>query len=425
MKPTLNEPLTLPNGAVLPNRIAKSAMSERLADEESHAPNADLVRLYEQWSKGGAGLLITGNVMVDRTALGEPGNVAITDTRDLEALRAWAAAATSGGNHAWAQLNHPGRQSPRTLSREPVAPSAIPVKLGGMFATPRALTEPEIFGIIASFARAARIVQQAGFTGVQIHGAHGYLISQFLSPLTNIRTDAWGGDPVRRRRFLLEVVAAIRAEVGPDFPIGVKLNSADFQRGGFSEEDSLQVVAALETAEIDMLEISGGTYERPAMFAQALNSASNSTRSREAFFLEYAEKVRQVTALPLSLTGGFRTAAAMNQALAGGAVDLVGMARPLIIEPDLPARLLTGESEAALPIALRTGLGKLDSLLGIAWYSWQLRRMGRGLAPKPNAWLLQAVLGYTWEHLAGVVTPTWAQPRIRRTADDPISALPG
>jgi len=401
MAPDLNQPLELPCGVVLSNRIAKSAMSERLGTLDTHAPTRDLTRLYQRWSNSGASLLITGNVMVDSSALGEPGNVAISDGSHVDGLKQWARAATSGGAQAWVQINHPGRQSPRTLSPQPVAPSAVGVRMGGAFATPKALTDGEIRTIIAAFARTAGIVKRAGFTGVQIHGAHGYLVSQFLSPLTNLRDDAWGGDPVRRGRFLLEVVAAVRAEVGPAFPIGVKLNSADFQRGGFTEEESMDVVVALEAAGIDLLEISGGSYERPAMFAPR----KASTREREAFFLGYAEKVRWVTSLPLLLTGGFRSRRGMTAALQSGAVDMVGMARPMIVEPDLPARLLSGSSEAALPDGLPTGLGKLGGGLSMVWYSWQLGRMGRGYAPAPKAWLLRALFGYSIEHVSGAFLP--------------------
>ncbi|HNH49411.1 MAG TPA: NADH:flavin oxidoreductase, partial [Myxococcota bacterium] len=240
--PELSSPLSLPCGAVLSNRIAKSAMSEDLADR-GNVPGERLFRLYRRWGKGGAGLLITGNVMIDRTALGEPYNVVVEDEKVLPALSAWAAAAREGGVEVWPQLNHPGRQSPRMLSPVPVAPSAVAVQLPGKaFAQPRALSSPEIEALVARFARAAALCKQAGFTGVQIHGAHGYLISQFLSPLSNLREDEWGGSPENRRRFLIEVVRAVRAAVGPTFPVGVKLNSADFQRGGFSEEESMEVV---------------------------------------------------------------------------------------------------------------------------------------------------------------------------------------
>lgn len=386
----LAAPLALPCGAVLPNRLAKSAMSEALGEADL-GPGEALARLYRTWSRGGAGLLVTGNVMIDRAALGEPGNVVFDDAAALPRIRAWAAAATEGGNHAWVQLNHPGRQAPRLLVPEPVAPSAVPLEMGGpAFAPPRALAAAEIEDLVARFARAAKLAQDGGFTGVQVHGAHGYLVSQFLSPRTNRRDDAWGGTPERRRRFLLEVVAAIRAVVGRGFPVSVKLNSADFQRGGFDEAESMAVVAALEAEGVDLLEISGGSYEMPAMMGEGRVRAS--TAAREAYFLAYAREVRARTRMPLMLTGGFRTRAGMAAALAEGAVDVIGLGRPLAVEPDLPARLLAGTAEGACPTPdLR--IGAYDAFVELTWHAQQLQRMGRGLAPDParSKWLALAV----------------------------------
>lgn len=393
MMTKLDDTLTLPNGQVLPNRLAKSAMSERIAAPDG-AVNAGHLRLYERWGRGGAGLSITGNVMVDRRAIGESGNVIVEDDRDLAALSAWAAAAKTDGGRVWMQINHPGRQSPRNLSPEPVAPSAIRLKgAGPAFATPRALTSDEIDEIVQRFATTARIAEAAGFDGVQIHGAHGYLVSQFLSPYTNRRDDAWGGDAERRRRFLLEIVRAVRAAVRPGFAVGVKLNSADFQRGGFDEAESMAVLEALDAEGIDLLEISGGTYESAAMFEETV-PARDSSRAREAFFLDYAEKARARVRTPLMLTGGFRTKAGMDAALASGAIDVVGLARPLAAEPDLPARILRGDADHAAPIRLATGLASLDALIQGAWYQVQLDRMARGRDPSPRIWRAWAFLRY-------------------------------
>lgn len=385
---TLGQPLTLRSGAVLSNRLAKASMSEQLGREDG-APSEGLIRLYRRWAASGAGMLLTGNVMVDRRALAEPGNAYIEDDRHLPLLKSWAAAARAGGGHAWMQINHPGRQCPKSMTREPVAPSAVPVKLAGQFAVPRALTAAEIQDIVARFGRTAGIAREAGFTGVQIHGAHGYLVSQFLSPRANLREDEWGGDPERRRRFLLEVVRAVRARVGPDFPLGVKLNSADFQRGGFTEEDSMAVVEALEREGVDLLEISGGTYESTAMF---MGSAKESTRQREAYFQEYAEKVRTRTRLPLMVTGGFRTAAGMSGAIVEGSVDLIGLARPMALEPDLPARLLNGQALRSTAERRTVGIRKLDGLVENQWYLQQLHRMAAGKDPDARRGTLKTLL---------------------------------
>jgi 2,4-dienoyl-CoA reductase-like NADH-dependent reductase (Old Yellow Enzyme family) len=266
MTTTLNETLALPCGQVLPNRVAKSAMSERLGTATG-APSLGHLRLYQRWAEGGAGLLVTGNVMIDAGALGEQGNVVVQDDSDLAGLARWAAVAHAGGAKIWAQLNHPGRQSPRNLSREPVAPSAVKLEgMFGAFAPPRALSAAEIEALVRRFAAAARVFADAGFDGVQLHAAHGYLISQFLSPRVNLRDDDWGGDDTRRRRFLLEILRAVRAAVPASFAVGVKLNSADFQRGGFDEAASMAVIDALAGEGVDLVEISGGTYEASVMF---------------------------------------------------------------------------------------------------------------------------------------------------------------
>ncbi|MEO7730581.1 MAG: hypothetical protein ABIY55_06375, partial [Kofleriaceae bacterium] len=262
--PAFAQPLTLP-ATTLANPLAKSATSEALADRETGQPTEALVNVYERWGAGGAGLLITGNVVFDLEARTEPGVVVIRDDRDLAVLKRWATAAQAHGARAVMQINHPGRQTAKRIARTPVAPSAVVVAgKGGMFGTPRALTGREIEALIESFARTAEIAVRAGFAGVQIHAAHGYLVNQFLSPLSNRRTDEWGGDLAGRMRFLLEIVRATRRRIGSAL-LSVKLNSADFQRGGFDETESMQVVTALEAEGIDLLEISGGNYEKSAM----------------------------------------------------------------------------------------------------------------------------------------------------------------
>lgn len=373
--PLLASSLTLPSGLRLANRIAKAAMSETLGDADG-APGAALATLNERFARGGVGLQITGNVMIDPAHRGEPGNV-VADPRHLAAFARWA---SSSSAPTLVQLNHPGRQSPRSLNKSPVAPSTVGLKMSGMFATPRALGGAEVRGIVDRFAAAARLMQEAGFAGVQIHGAHGYLVSQFLSPLTNQRADEWGGPLENRARFLLEIVRAVRAATGKEFTLAVKLNSADFQRGGFSKDDAL-VVAGWLDGTIDLLEISGGTYESPVMG----RGTRDSTRAREAYFLEYAEGIRKVVKqTPLMLTGGFRSAAGMEGALASGAVDVVGLARPLAAEPDLPRRLLAGTTSAAQPPPASIGVRMFDDLIGIAWYQQQMARMARGLDPLPG-----------------------------------------
>ena len=390
---TLKQPLTLPCGVTIPNRFGKSAMSETLGTVDNHV-TGELVRLYGRWADGGTGLVITGNIMIDQRHLGEPHNVVVEDERDLAMLKRWAEAGTRQGNQLWVQLNHPGKQIPKLLaSGDTLSPSAIPFRkeLSPHFKTPRALTEKEIFDIIARFARSAGIVKKAGFTGVQIHGAHGYLVSQFLSGHHNQRTDRWGGSLENRMRFPLEVYRAIRAQVGKDYPVSIKLNSADFQRGGFTEEESMTVAETLASEGLDLLEISGGTYEAPTMSGKDVRE---STLQREAYFLDYAEKIRARVSIPLMVTGGFRTSEGMAAALESGATDVVGLARPLAVEPDLPKRIMAGESVHSVVTPRRTGIKAIDdmAMMEVVWFARQLHRMGQGKEPIRDESVLMAMI---------------------------------
>ena len=380
----LNDSFTLQNGTVIKNRLFKSAMSEQLGTQE-HNPKPGLATLYKTWAQGGLGLSITGNIMVDRTALGEPKNVVLDEKSNLEPFMRWAEAGTANGSQLWTQLNHPGKQIPNFMTNEPLAPSAIALENGleKGFNKPRALTEAEIQNIIRKFAVSAELSKKAGFGGVQIHGAHGYLVSQFLSPRHNQRDDQWGGPLENRMRFVLEVYKAIREKVGSDFPIGIKLNSADFMRGGFSEEDSMEVVKALAKAGIDLIEISGGTYESPSMVGHKMKP---STQKREAYFLEYAEKVRKLIDTPLVVTGGFRSSEGMTMALQSGATDFIGLARPLAIDPEFPNKLMADENHSLELRPLTTGFKIIDkmALLDITWYEFQLARMANKKKPNPG-----------------------------------------
>jgi len=406
----LNQPLRLPNGSVPRNRLAKSSMSETLGTYDNHA-TPKLIELYRRWAASGIGMLLTGNVMIDRRALGEPGNVVIEDESDMGILRQWAHAATSQGAALWVQLNHPGKQSPKGLNASNLSPSAVPFRedMAAFFETPREAATAEIHDIIRRFGRSAGICKQAGFSGVQIHGAHGYLVSQFLSPHHNHRTDEWGGSPENRRRFVMAVYAEIRRQVGPDFPVGIKLNSADFQRGGFTEEESMATIHALVEAGIDLIEISGGTYEAPAMSGAFQEPQKASTVAREAYFLEFAEKVRARTQVPLMVTGGFRTAEGMNAALRSGSLDIVGLARLLAIDPDAPASLLQGRDSTQRVRPITTGIKPVDrmGIMEVLWYTRQLKRIAKGGNPRPNESGLTAFL-------KSLVNSSWGNYRTKR-----------
>ncbi len=378
--PNIAAPLELPCGVTLPNRLVKAALSEALGDRRNGAPTEDLLALYECWARSGAGVLLSGHVIIDRNGREAPLNVVVEDDSNLDLLRRWAQVAQAEGAALWMQINHCGRQTPKRITHHNVAPSPIALRgMSGLFARPRELAAAEVKVLVERYANTAAIAQRAGFGGVQIHAAHGYLISQFLSPLSNQRDDEWGGDVERRRAFLLHVVRAVRAAVGPGFPIGVKLNSADFQRGGFTEEESLAVVRALDGEGIDVLEISGGNYESPVMVG--LGEGSASTVAREAYFLDYAEKVRSIVEVPLLLTGGMRSAAAMEAAVAEHGIDLVGLGRPLVLEPDLPARVLDGSCEKAVEVEVKVGIRLLNLGLQTGWYQRQMKRLARGRRP--------------------------------------------
>ncbi|NJO87596.1 MAG: hypothetical protein HC831_00515 [Chloroflexia bacterium] len=265
----LTSEFALPCGAILKNRLVKAAMTERIADRHNE-PVIGHERLYQEWAKTGAGLLITGNVMIDRKHLESAGNVCFDNENVLPKLKKWANAAVKDGNHVWVQISHAGRQANKFSTARPKAPSEVQLKKLGLFGKPKAMTEDEITQIKNAFVKAAGLAKSAGFTGVQIHSAHGYLLSQFLSPKTNLRTDSWGGSIENRSRLLRSIIKETRELVGNDFPISVKLNSSDFQKGGLTEEESLEVVKMLDKEGVDLFEISGGTYAEGGFYARQI-----------------------------------------------------------------------------------------------------------------------------------------------------------
>ncbi|MDC1144139.1 NADH:flavin oxidoreductase/NADH oxidase family protein [Porticoccaceae bacterium] len=399
MTSLLAQPLTLPCGATVANRLSKAAMTEGLATADG-VPTVELNRLYGIWSDGGAGILLSGNIQVDRDHLERPGNVVIDREPDAAmraALASWAQAATRNGNHFWAQISHAGRQTQKIVNKTPKAPSAVKLGLpGGQFGQPVAMTEEEIVEVIRRFGLCAAAVKEAGFTGVQVHAAHGYLLSQFLSPRSNQRTDQYGGTLTNRARALLDSVAAVRKAVGPKFPVSVKLNSADFQKGGFAFEDSLQVVQWLEQAGVDLIEISGGTYEQPKLLGlqgmeeEEQQQVAASTQLREAYFVDFAKAMQDKVNVPLMVTGGFRQRLVMEQALQTGSADIIGLGRPLCVMTDAPKQLLEGlaelpryeESLSLLPnwLAFLGNIKTIRAMAGFAvqyWYYGQIDAIGR------------------------------------------------
>jgi 2,4-dienoyl-CoA reductase (NADPH2) len=375
-------PLSLPNGTLLPNRFAKAAMEENMADDD-HAPSDALIRLYQTWAEGEVGLMITGNVMVDRRAMTGPGGVVLESDQHQARFEAWARSARSRGAQVWMQINHPGRQMPAALGQETLAPSAVAMDMGSFskqFTAPKAMSAADIAAVTRRFVEAAVLAERFGFDGVQIHAAHGYLISQFLSPITNKRTDRWGGSLENRARLLVDVVTQVRASVGAGFAVSVKLNSADFQRGGFSQDDARQVVALLNPLRIDLLELSGGSYEAPAMHGQARDGR---TLAREAYFLEFAQDIAAVAGMPVMVTGGIRRLPVAEQVLASG-IDMVGIGTALALAPHLPRDWKAGKASTPMlrPIAWKSKV--LASLAYMAMVKHQLRRLSRGKGSNPG-----------------------------------------
>ena len=392
----LFQPLTFTNGKTAKNRFFKSAMEEQLA--KHNQPTQTLVHLYDTWAKGGIGISVTGNMMVAENGKGSINDVVITDERSMDTLKAWAKAGTQNDTLLIMQINHAGKQSPKVINPVPVAPSAVALKgMDGFINPPRALADNEIETIIQQFIQTAKIAEQAGFSGVQIHGAHGYLVSQFLSPHHNQRTDKWGGSLENRMRFLVKIYQGIRAVVRPEFLVGLKLNSADFQKGGFDETDSIQVVQKMSELGIDFIEISGGNYESPEML-----TAKASTKQREAFFIDYAEKARAVSQVPLIITGGFRSEQAMNDALNSGHLDFIGIARPLALMPDLPSQINNGTYQIITTERIKTGFAPVDKKLGAVlemdWYMYQMALIGRGKQPNPKLSPWKVLLKTLWEN---------------------------
>lgn len=367
-------PITLKNGTTIKNRFMKAALSETMGDS-NYRPMPDLISLYRAWANGGTGLLITGNVMVDANARGEYGNIVIEDSKDLDILKQWAEAGTSNGSKIFMQLNHPGKQSPKTLSKRPVAPSAIPMAGPNSFAfnNPRSLTKTEIKTIVQKFINAATVAKEAGFSGIEIHAAHGYLLSQFLSPHDNQRVDEYGGSLENRMRILVEIYTGIREKLGKEFPIALKINSSDFRDGGFSESDSLKVIQKMDQLGIDLIEISGGNYEKPTV--QGIGKG--------AFFIDYASKVKATIETPVAVTGGFSSANGMSKAIENNEADFIGLARPLVVVPDLPNQFETGNFTNVQLHHLTTGISILDKkvgpLVGLSYYQQQMRRIAKGL----------------------------------------------
>ncbi len=373
----LYSPYTLPCGKTVRNRLVKAAMEENMSSYGC-LPGESLFSLYRYWAHGDLGMVITGNVMVDKEAMTGPGGVVLEKDTPLAPFERWAKIIKSNGALAVMQINHPGRQVFKAMQGKAIAPSAIPLDMGKhskLFAEPREMTCQDIHDVCKRFVETAKQAEKAGFDGVEVHAAHGYLLTQFLSPLTNQRQDEWGGSIINRARLLINIVSQIRAVCAKDFIVMVKLNSADFQKNGFSFDDASEVVNRLEALGVDVVELSGGSYEAPAMQGQ---TKDNTTLAREAYFLEFAKTLESQTQIPLMTTGGIKRAEIAERVIQEGC-ELVGLASALAITPNL-AKKWQQEWTYSGVIPHCTWKDKsLASLANMAIVRRQLRRLGNDL----------------------------------------------
>jgi len=376
-------PLVLPNGIAIKNRFVKAAMEENMS-ERHQLPGAALENLYAAWAKGGVGMIITGNVMVDKMAMTGPGGVALEVDTPISPFQAWAKIAKQNNTTVIMQINHPGRQVFKKMGGKVLSPSNVALNMGkhsSLFTQPKAMSEAEIQDVITRFVITAKRAEEAGFDGVQIHAAHGYLVSQFLSPLTNIRKDQWGGELQARAKILYEIILQVKSSCSEQFIVSVKLNSADFQRGGFDVEDAIEVVKTLNTIGLDFIELSGGSYEAPAMQGK---SGDDRTLAREAYFLTFAKQIVQHSSVPVMITGGIKRFTVVNDILESN-IDLVGIASALAFNPALVNQWEVKHDTLGYIPATSWKDKTLSGLANMALVKRQLRRLGNGDAPSVNS----------------------------------------
>ena len=375
--------VTLPSGLVLKNRLVKAAMEENLADADL-TPSQVLKNCYNAWAKGGVGLIITGNVMVDHLAMTGPGGLALEHNTDITPFAELARLGQQNDSKIVMQINHPGRQVFKKMGGKVLSASNVALSMGKhshLFGQPKAMTHNEIDDVIERFTNTALQAQKAGFDGVQIHAAHGYLLAQFLSPLTNKRDDKYGGSLENRARLLTEITQKIKASCANNFSVSVKLNSADFQRGGFEPSDAQAVINLLSDLNIDFVELSGGSYEAPAMQGK---TADERTLAREAYFLEFAKTISEQSSIPIMTTGGISRLSVANNVIDSG-VALAGIATALAYKPDLVS--IWQNQPEFIPAAPNVQI-KDKTIAGLATMALvkrQIRRMGQGKAAKENA----------------------------------------
>lgn len=315
--------MKLPCGVILKNRLAKSPMSDSLGNGEGNPTKAQ-IRLYKKWAEGGVALSFIGEVQGDSRFPEKPGNLVISETSDPHLLSELGRQATIDGAQLWPQLGHAGALAHLPIS-QPKGPSTINIE--GLHCAE--MSSDEIKALPDMYAKTALLAKNTGFSGIHIHAGHGFLLSQFLSPLFNHRTDGYGGSIEARCRIILEVINRVRIAVGTSFPIGIRINSSDQLEGGLTEVESLEAIQRLNKTSIDLIDISGGTYFPGA-------TASSESSSDGVYFLDFAQRAKKVTDIPLLVTGGFKSRHQAIEALESGAADMIGLGRAMVLNPDLP-----------------------------------------------------------------------------------------
>ncbi|KAI1610322.1 NADH oxidase [Exophiala viscosa] len=419
------------SGKTAPNRFLKGAMTERLSSwdaehkEKRGVPSKNLINVYKRWGEGGLGHILTGNIMVDYHQLEAPGNPIIPldapfEGERFEAFKELAKQSKLHGSLITGQVSHPGRQVEQRVNPDPISASDVQLEgeiMGMTFAKPHAASQDEIKDIINRFTHAAEFLYKAGYDGIELHGAHGYLLAQFLSQTTNKRTDQYGGSIQNRARIILDIAQSIRQKVPKSFIVGIKINSVEFQQGGFTAEEAKEVCSMLEEAEFDFVELSGGTYQ-----SLAFAHKRESTRKRESFFLEFAEKITPgLKKTKTYVTGGFLTLDGMVKAL--DTVDGVGLARPVCQEPHLCKDLLDGKVVGAIEQEVdRDNFGLTNVIAGT-----QIRQIGKDQEPidmsvKENVEAFNKDMGKWGEKMASGDASNYGYVDIESVAAQPYGA---
>jgi 2,4-dienoyl-CoA reductase-like NADH-dependent reductase (Old Yellow Enzyme family) len=349
MNSILFKPFSI-KGLQVKNRFVRSATIEGVATVDGR-PTKRLEELYFNLADGEIGLIVTSATLIDgetyrkayRKGLSQVYRLMMDEDRYIEGWKELIDGVHERGAKIAVQLGHSGRQElPELRSGGPIAPSAVPLRNTGVI--PRAMTVEEIKEMVEKFAQGCRRVMEAGFDAAQLHGGHGYLISSFLSPYANVRTDEYGGSVENRARFLIEIVKRTRELISDEYPLMIKMNFDDFVDGGLEKEEAVQIAKMIIDAGIDCIEVTGGTGSdsRLNIVVPAIN-----TVEKEAYFAPYAEFLKKYVSVPVILVGGLRSPSVMEKLVQGGVAEFVSMCRPLIREPGLVKRWKQGDLKRA------------------------------------------------------------------------------